>query len=335
MPHRMKTVVVVALFFFLILGIGEGISIPWGDEGNVKITPPVAAAGEKIQLSTELDDWFKNLITRLKTILQNIRQKVSGNSGQPKPKIKSNAPGSYTVVRGDSLSQIAKRFLGDPSRYMEIVELNKSRYPSLPKNPNLIYPGWVLLIPGANNTATKSQPKPTTPSGSTTTGSSSKDSAALNAWKGGKLSPSEFARLLGPAARESAKRTGVPASVTLAQAALETGWGRATIGDAKNLFGIKGTGPAGSITVPTKEYVNGRYITINGSFRKYNNWGESLDDHARLLSQGSRYRNAMANKNNPDQFARELQKAGYATSPTYAQTLISIMKSNNLYQFDK
>ncbi len=161
------------------------------------------------------------------------------------------------------------------------------------------------------------------------------ESAALNAWKGGKLSPAKFCELLGPVAAATFVATGVPASVTLAQAALETGWGASTIGSAKNLFGIKGTGPAGSVTVPTREWSGGRFITINARFRKYNTWKESVDDHARLISQVSRYKNCMKYKNNPDQFAREVQKAGYATDPNYANKLISIMKANNLYKWDK
>jgi len=176
----------------------------------------------------------------------------------------------------------------------------------------------------------------TTTSTSTSTATSTDTSAAeaaLANYRGGRLSPSEFARLFGPVAREASKKSGVPASIILAQAALETGWGSSTIGDAKNLFGIKGTGPAGSIRVPTEEIVNGRRVTINDNFRKYNSWQESIEDHGRLL-QNSRYARAMAVKNDPDQFARELQRAGYATDPEYASKLISIMKSNNLYQYN-
>lgn len=185
---------------------------------------------------------------------------------------------------------------------------------------------------GTATPPTTTTPPPTTTKPPTTgTG----ETTALNNWKGGKLSPAEFVRLLGPVARESMKRTGVPASVTLAQAALETGWGKSTIGDAKNLFGIKGRGPAGSITVPTREYINGRYVTINDSFRKYNTWGESVDDHSKLLSQNSRYAPAMAVRNDADAFAKAIHRAGYATSPTYSSTLISIMKQYNLYQWDR
>lgn len=158
--------------------------------------------------------------------------------------------------------------------------------------------------------------------------------AALENYNGGRLAPAEFARLFGPIARESMRRTGVPASVILAQAALETGWGASSIGDAKNLFGIKGTGPAGSIRVPTQEVVNGRRVTIQDNFRKYNSWQESFEDHGRLLSQNSRYATAMRYTNDPDRFAREIHRAGYATDPEYSNLLISIMRSNNLYQFD-
>lgn len=156
---------------------------------------------------------------------------------------------------------------------------------------------------------------------------------ALANYRGGRLSPAEFGRLFGPAAKEASKKSGVPASIILAQAALETGWGGSSIGDAKNLFGIKGTGPAGSISVPTQEYRNGRMVTETASFRKYNSWQESIEDHGRLL-QNARYAAAMRNAGNPDQFARELQKAGYATDPEYASKLISIMKSNNFYQYN-
>ncbi len=157
--------------------------------------------------------------------------------------------------------------------------------------------------------------------------------AALANYRGQKLSPDEFARVFGPAATEVSRQSGVPASIILAQAALETGWGEASIGDARNLFGIKGTGPAGTISVPTQEYINGRMVTVNDNFRKYNSWMESMLDHSRLL-QGSRYAAAMRNRNDPDQFARELQRAGYATDPDYASKLVSIMRANDFYRYN-
>jgi hypothetical protein len=155
-------------------------------------------------------------------------------------------------------------------------------------------------------------------------------SAELENWRGGRLPPAQFFRMLAPAAIAASRQTGVPAAVTLAQAALETGYGASTIGDAKNLFGIKGTGPAGSITSPTREVYNGRSVTENATFRKYNTWVESIMDHDRLLSTAARYRGAMAVRNDPEAFARAIHQAGYATDPEYSNKLIKIMRDNNL-----
>ena len=166
--------------------------------------------------------------------------------------------------------------------------------------------------------------------------SGSTDTGDLANYPGGKLPPAEFIALFGPVAQASMKETGVPASVTLAQAILETGWGGSTIGSAKNLFGIKGTGPAGTTVVSTQECYDGTYVTIKDGFRMYNNWQESIDDHAKLVSNG-RYKSAWdayQSNHDADAFARGIHNAGYATSPTYADNLISLMKQYNLYEWD-
>src|SRR5262249_7335055 len=82
------------------------------------------------------------------------------------------------------------------------------------------------------------------------------------------------------------KQMGIPASVTIAQAILESGWGRSGLTQsANNYFGIKGTGPAGYVVLPTKEYLNGQWVTINAKFRKYHNAQESFTDHAQFFYQ--------------------------------------------------
>lgn len=192
--------------------------------------------------------------------------------------------------------------------------------------------GYLSITEGTAAATGKRNTSGNSSSGGTTTTPGASE-AALASYKGGKLSPAEFGRLFGPVARENMRKTGVPASVTLAQAALETGWGSSSIGDARNLFGIKGTGPAGTIRVPTKEFINGRMVTINDNFRKYNSWQESFDDHAKLL-QNSRYGYALKYNKDPNRYAQEIHKAGYATDPNYASKLISIMKANNFYQYD-
>ena len=155
----------------------------------------------------------------------------------------------------------------------------------------------------------------------------------LEKYPGGKLDPSKFLSMFGPIAREENRISGIPASVTLAQAALETGWGKSTIGAAKNLFGIKGTGPAGTTSHQTQEWQNGGFITIQAGFRKYNTWLESIQDHTAFL-QKTRYQNAFKYTDNPDQFAREIHKAGYATDPEYSNKLIRLMNQYNMRQYN-
>lgn len=147
------------------------------------------------------------------------------------------------------------------------------------------------------------------------------------------MSHSEFIDFIGDMACESMRKTGVPASVTVAQAIQETGWGKYTIEDAKNLFGVKGVGTAGSIEVETRECnVAGDCYTTSAKFRKYNSFQESVDDHAQIFSLPY-YREAMKHIDDPDEFARQLTGV-YATDPNYGSNLISIMKSNDLYAYD-
>jgi len=84
------------------------------------------------------------------------------------------------------------------------------------------------------------------------------------------------------------------------------------------------TGPCGS----------GKTVYVDAKFRAYNTPQESFTDHGNFLRNNSRYAPAFKCTDNPDQFAKELQKAGYATDPNYAKTLISIMNQYKLKQFD-
>ncbi len=135
---------------------------------------------------------------------------------------------------------------------------------------------------------------------------------------------------------KSQRETGVPASVTLAQALIESNRGKSGLSrNAHNYFGIKGTGPAGSVIMPTREVVNGRNIMINAPFRKYNSAAESFADHGRFFIQNKRYRIAMQNTGDARRFAQEIQRAGYATDPNYAAVLIQIIDRYNLTRFDQ
>jgi hypothetical protein len=126
----------------------------------------------------------------------------------------------------------------------------------------------------------------------------------------------------------------VPASVTIAQAIEESDWGTSQLAaDNHNLFGIKGSGPAGAAYYPTQEFEGGHWITINAAFRAYHNMAESISDHAELLATSGHYGRAMADRRVPDAFASDLTGV-YATDPDYGSNLIATMKLYDLYQYD-
>ena len=128
-------------------------------------------------------------------------------------------------------------------------------------------------------------------------------------------------------------RYGIPAAVTIAQAIDESGWGQSALAIRDhNLFGIKGTGPAGTDMLPTQEYQNGQYVTVTAPFRVYHNVAESIADHGHLLATGSSYQHAMTDRHLPDAFATDLTGV-YATDPHYGSNLIAIMKLYNLYRY--
>ena len=143
-----------------------------------------------------------------------------------------------------------------------------------------------------------------------------------------------FISQIAPGAIAAQSRYGIPAAVTIAQAIDESGWGQSALAIRdNNLFGIKGTGPAGSDLLPTQEYQNGQWVTINAAFRVYHNVAESIADHSQLLATGQPYQHAMADRHLPDAFATDLTGV-YATDPQYGSNLIAIMRLYNLYQYD-
>ncbi len=143
-----------------------------------------------------------------------------------------------------------------------------------------------------------------------------------------------FINAIAPGALATQRRYGVPAAVTIAQAIDESGWGQSALAvNDHNLFGIKGTGPAGSDILPTEEYENGQWVTINSGFRVYHNFAESIQDHGELLATSGYYTQAMADRSDPDAFASALTGV-YATNPEYGADLIQLMQQYNLYRYD-
>jgi Mannosyl-glycoprotein endo-beta-N-acetylglucosaminidase/Putative peptidoglycan binding domain len=141
-----------------------------------------------------------------------------------------------------------------------------------------------------------------------------------------------FAMAVGPA-RASHKDTGVPASVTLAQAIIESGWGDAHMGDAWNFFGIKAQGNEPFVVVRTREVVGGKDVFINAKFRRFASMEECFREHGNFLRNNPRYAPAFRTTD-AESFARAIHAAGYATDPHYSDALIGIIRDNNLTQYD-
>lgn len=144
----------------------------------------------------------------------------------------------------------------------------------------------------------------------------------------------KFLDMASEAAMSTASKWGVPASVLLAQSALESGWGLHVKNNA--YFGIKGKSPSGnSISFGTTEVVNGKVIHINDTFRAYADFAESADDYGRFLNNNKRYKPAFSYTKQPNEFIGEVANAGYATDPNYASKLIHLMERYDLYEFDE
>lgn len=148
--------------------------------------------------------------------------------------------------------------------------------------------------------------------------------------------PERFVAEIWEHAKQAAGELGVDPRALVAQAALETGWGRRGIqrndgGSAHNLFGIKATGWQGErARVGTHEYTNGVKHSESADFRAYASPAESFADYVRLLKNNPRYQQALAAGTDIQGFARGLQKAGYATDPGYAAKIASIANGPTL-----
>jgi flagellar protein FlgJ len=136
-----------------------------------------------------------------------------------------------------------------------------------------------------------------------------------------------FARRLGPLLQEAAQRLGVSARVLLAQAALETGWGRAVVGN--NVFGIKAgsTWSGARVTAATHEVENGRSVPATAEFRSYGSLGEAVQDFVSLVADSGRYRSALGAGNNAKNYGEALIKSGYATDTDYPAKLAAVAAS--------
>lgn len=150
------------------------------------------------------------------------------------------------------------------------------------------------------------------------------------------MSPQDFIDAIGPAARDSYQSSGVWASVTIAQGALESGWGSSQLAaQGKNLFGIKAdpSWVGDTLSLPTFEFINGIKTPMQALWRSYGDWKSAIDDHAAFLKANPRYAVAMLCRD-AESFVSAIASAGYSTDPDYSTKVISIMRYHNLSQFD-
>ncbi|HEX7642965.1 MAG TPA: glucosaminidase domain-containing protein [Burkholderiaceae bacterium] len=152
-----------------------------------------------------------------------------------------------------------------------------------------------------------------------------------------RMAPEVFFPFVLAAAQKTQADTGIPASFTMAQAAVESAWdGSGLSQEDFNFFGIKAIGGwAGPTQMwPTREFLQGHYVIIQAPFRKYASLKEGFEDHAAFLTGNERYKPAFAHTGDSIAFARAVQAAGYATDPHYADTIGALITSHKLKQFD-
>ena len=146
---------------------------------------------------------------------------------------------------------------------------------------------------------------------------------------------SQFVKKLLPMARKVAETIGVDPKLLVAQAALETGWGKFIMHNqqgesSNNLFGIKSgakwTGK--SVNVNTLEVEKGVFVKVKDDFRMYDNFEKSFSDYIDFLQKNPRYQSALDVVKDAKQFVQSLQQAGYATDPDYAKKILRIFNQD-------
>lgn len=269
---------------------------------------------------------------------------------------------TYYVAPGDTLAAIARRFG---------IDVETLRAANLLPDSDLLYTGQALTIlpvPGVLYTAGPSDSvaalaqrygvlagtilsanglgegealttgqRVLIPGGHPLAIAAAREASWPAAETGAKQKAQFIAAAVAPA-QQSQWQTGVPASVTIAQAILESSWGDSVLArEADNFFGIKAYGSAADGSVywmPAWEVVDGEDVESFEPFRAYTSPEASFVDHGLFFRQNSRYWPALYLASDPRAFAQAIADAGYATDPAYGSKLIALMDAYQLYQYD-
>ena len=139
--------------------------------------------------------------------------------------------------------------------------------------------------------------------------------------------PDAFVKRIAPKAKAVAAELGIDPRIVVAQAALETGWGKSVKGN--NLFGVKSHGKANGLMVATHEVIDGKRIKVEDSFRQYENFDDSIADYGSFVRENKRYK-PMLDASTLEEQITALGKSGYATDPSYADKVKQIATSKRL-----
>ena len=229
----------------------------------------------------------------------------------------STATASIDAERPDHSALLARRRLGISAGWGEVTLGQNTAAADQPTNPAAASEPSRNWLPLRAQQAAETSPAV---------------AAATNA-KTRFDSPAEFTRAMLPMAEKAAARLGVDPHYLVAQAALETGWGKSIIREkdgssSHNLFGIKthGQWQGDSANVLTSEYRGGVKQQERATFRSYDSYEQSFNDYVDFLESNGRYEQALTRTADADAFFRELQQAGYATDPRYAAKVSQIAR---------
>ncbi len=149
------------------------------------------------------------------------------------------------------------------------------------------------------------------------------------------MTKQEFIAAATTAARESSATSGFPAGITIAQAALESAWGKSQLAaEANNYFGIKAHGGQPAIALPTTEIVAAAPVRVTARFARYESMGECFRERDAIIARVPLYAEARAAAADPEAFTRALAKH-WATDPRYAEKVLAIYRAHEFHKLDR
>ena len=144
----------------------------------------------------------------------------------------------------------------------------------------------------------------------------------------GKTPKADWYAYATPLAKVVGKEYGIPWPAMVVQSALETGYGKSTSVKYNNFFGVKDTDGKNSNSSPTKEFLNGKWVTIVDGFEGWKTPYDGFVGYAQFIHKNKRYANALKYPKDSYKYLEEIKKAGYATSPNYVSILHKMLNEN-------